>query len=82
MLEGLRRVDQIEDEVKISRMNKVLLHTHEGYERADKDAIPDDTSGRNFFPMKCLGTNVGVVYANGTFAADTTAMTFPKCLLQ
>ena len=33
MLEGLR-VDQIEDEVKISRMNKVLFHTHEGYDPA------------------------------------------------
>ena len=47
---------------------------------ADPDAILDDNSGRNFFPMKCLGTNVGVVYANGTFAAYTTAMAFPKCL--
>jgi hypothetical protein len=46
----------------------------------DPDAVLDDKSGRNFYPMQCQGTKVGTVDGNGTFTAATPSTVFPKCL--
>jgi hypothetical protein len=47
---------------------------------SDPDAVLDDKSGRNFFPMQCQGTKVGTVDTSGAFTAAAPTFVFPKCL--
>ncbi len=49
------------------------------YECTDSGAVLDDLSGRNFYPMVCNGTKVGVMN-NSVFYPVPNNYTFPKCL--